>query len=62
MGIKSVLAFYRQYGNIEDDHVTEQEKVVREILFNHVDPLVTIYNDIKLEQLTIAANAPYTPI
>ena len=60
---QDILAYlFSRYGIVEDDYLTEQELKVRDMQYELLDPLVTMYDSIEdLEQLGIAANNPYAP-
>ena len=53
--------FFRRYGIVEDDYLADRELKVRDMQYNLLDPLVTMYNEVEdLEQLGIAADNPYS--
>ena len=62
ISVQDILAhLMTRYGIVEDDTLGEKELQVREMLYDLLDPLVTLFSEIEdLEQLGIAANNPYT--
>ena len=59
--IQKVLAhLIQRYGIVEADTLSNREQKVRELAYNLLDPLVTVYTEVKdLEQLAIATWNPY---